>query len=113
MPYGDRTGPAGLGPMTGRGAGFCAGYNTPGYANPYGGRYGAGRGYGYGRRNGFGRGFGYGRGWRWNAPAYNVPYYSPAPISKEDEAKFLKNEIDLIEKELQAARDRLKEIESE
>jgi hypothetical protein len=25
MPFGDRTGPSGLGPMTGRGAGFCAG----------------------------------------------------------------------------------------
>lgn len=93
MPFGDRTGPAGLGPMTGRAAGFCAGFPVPGYMNPavgragfYGagmpvfGRYGAGS-YGYGapypvpyagwgnpwlRRGfgfGFGRGFGRGRGW--------------------------------------------------
>jgi len=34
MPWGDGTGPMGRGPMTGRGAGFCAGYNVPGYANP-------------------------------------------------------------------------------
>ncbi len=34
MPWGDETGPMGQGPMTGRGAGYCAGYNTPGYANP-------------------------------------------------------------------------------
>jgi hypothetical protein len=93
MPFGDGTGPAGMGPMTGRAAGFCAGYPMPGYMNPavgkagfYGpgvqafGPYGAGL-YGYGaaggyaapyggwgnpwlrRGFGFGRGFGRGRGW--------------------------------------------------
>jgi len=34
MPLGDGTGPLGLGPMTGRAAGFCAGYPVPGYMNP-------------------------------------------------------------------------------
>lgn len=34
MPFGDGTGPGGYGPMTGRAAGFCAGYAVPGYANP-------------------------------------------------------------------------------
>ena len=86
MPRGDRTGPAGLGPMTGRAAGFCAGYPVPGYMNPatgkagfYGvgtpvvGPYGAGYGMPYGNRVnlwlrrgfgfGFGRGLGRGRGW--------------------------------------------------
>ena len=62
MPRGDGTGPAGMGPMTGRAAGYCAGYNMPGYMNPWGGQfaapyamYGAGGGaygatpyYGYG-----------------------------------------------------------------
>ena len=42
MPRGDGTGPAGMGPMTGRAAGYCAGYEMPGYLNPYGGRLGAG-----------------------------------------------------------------------
>jgi hypothetical protein len=42
MPRGDRTGPAGMGPMTGRAAGYCAGYGTPGYMNPYGDRVSAG-----------------------------------------------------------------------
>ncbi|MCK4238634.1 MAG: DUF5320 domain-containing protein, partial [Candidatus Lokiarchaeota archaeon] len=28
MPGGDRTGPGGLGPMTGRALGYCAGYST-------------------------------------------------------------------------------------
>lgn len=46
MPRGDGTGPAGMGPMTGRGAGYCAGYGVPGYANPgpFGG-FGGGRGH--------------------------------------------------------------------
>lgn len=46
MPRGDRTGPLGMGPRTGRGAGNCAGANTPGNAAA-----------------GFGRGRGGGRGW--------------------------------------------------
>jgi hypothetical protein len=44
MPMGDRTGPMGLGPLTGRGAGFCAGFKVPGFANPT-----VGRGLGFGR----------------------------------------------------------------
>jgi len=36
MPRGDGTGPAGMGPMTGRAAGHCAGYPAPGFMN-YGG----------------------------------------------------------------------------
>ncbi len=38
MPGGDGTGPAGMGPMTGRAAGYCAGYVVPGYMNPRVGR---------------------------------------------------------------------------
>jgi hypothetical protein len=33
MPRGDGTGPMGMGQMTGRGAGYCAGFTAPGYAN--------------------------------------------------------------------------------
>ena len=94
MPRGDGTGPAGMGPMTGRAAGYCAGYNMPGYMNPYGSRLGTGAPFAYptqwrdnafpvpqygrvsypaygalrprGRRfgSGFGIGSGRGRGWR-------------------------------------------------
>jgi len=58
MPFGDRTGPLGLGPRTGRAAGFCAGYGMPGFANPL-------PGYGYPYRASFWRGLGhgFGRGW--------------------------------------------------
>ncbi|TES94528.1 MAG: hypothetical protein E3J87_00110 [Candidatus Cloacimonadota bacterium] len=34
MPGGDGTGPRGMGPMTGRAAGYCAGYSRPGFTNP-------------------------------------------------------------------------------
>ncbi len=67
MPGGDRTGPLGAGPMTGRGAGFCAGYSMPGYMNPY---FGGGFGFGRGR----GRGFGRGRGWGWHRGYYASGY---------------------------------------
>jgi hypothetical protein len=36
MPRGNGTGPMGMGPMTGRKAGFCAGYSMPGYQNAAG-----------------------------------------------------------------------------
>jgi len=83
MPLGDRTGPLGMGPITGRAAGYCAGYSVPGYMNPiygrvpYGGYYGVGRG-GYPRGGGRGRAWGGGRGGRGRG---RVPYrhfgYSP------------------------------------
>jgi len=44
MPAGDGTGPIGLGPMTGRAAGYCSGYPVPGYANPIPGFAFSGRG---------------------------------------------------------------------
>ncbi len=50
MPRGDRTGPAGRGPMTGRQMGYGVGYNTPGYMNQ-----------GFRRGRFFGRGFGFRR----------------------------------------------------
>jgi len=118
MPRGDRTGPAGLGPMTGRAAGFCAGYSVPGYMNPARG-WGRGRGFGF-----FGRGGGGGRGWRhwyyatglpgwarggfgpgpYAGPAYGA--YGPEMSAKEEidvlheEAGFLRKEIEEIEKRI-------------
>ena len=74
MPFGDGTGPAGMGPMTGRAAGYCAGYGVPGYMNSYAG----GRGSGWGRGLGFGRGRGYGRGMR-RRGFYGNPYFAGGP----------------------------------
>lgn len=74
MPFGDGTAPMGSGPMTGRAAGFCAGFVRPGLASPVPGyRYPYTYGYAApprpGRGPGFGRGFG--RGWRrWGRYGY-------------------------------------------
>jgi len=56
MPYGDGTGPQGMGPMTGRGAGYCTGAGRPGFMNSVLGRIWPGF------QRGFGRGMGRGRG---------------------------------------------------
>ena len=50
MPRGDGTGPSGLGPMTGHGVGFCAGFRFPGYLNLVGQGSRFGRGHGYRRK---------------------------------------------------------------
>ncbi|MCK4407322.1 MAG: DUF5320 domain-containing protein, partial [Bacteroidales bacterium] len=55
MPGGDKTGPEGFGPMTGRRMGYCVGNDRPGFANL---TPGYGRGFGRGFRGGFGRGRG-------------------------------------------------------
>jgi hypothetical protein len=70
MPFGDGTGPRGLGPMTGRGAGLCAGFGAPGYPHPYG--YGPSAPVWPRWGRGFGRGFG--RGWRRWGP-YGYPWW--------------------------------------
>jgi len=79
MPFGDGTGPRGMGPMTGRGAGYCAGFGQPGFANWIPGRRWSGFGwrgayrYPYAYRAPIYPGYGYpyrGRGY----PAYGYPY---------------------------------------
>lgn len=123
MPRGDRTGPAGMGPMTGRAAGFCAGYPVPGYANPIPRAGGA-----------FGRGFGRGGGWGWRNQYYATgltgwqramypnPVYSPvvpyvAPVAPamtgQQEVDILKSQAEYLENSLKEVKERLSEIESE
>lgn len=107
MPYGDRTGPEGRGPRTGRGLGYCAGYDSPGYTRGVG--RGMGRGFGRGRGRGFGRGFGR-RAHYDDAPpeSYYVPVYrEPAP---EDEKKYLEGYVKSLEEELEAVKKRMKEL---
>jgi hypothetical protein len=124
MPAGDRTGPMGMGPMTGRGLGYCAGYPAPGYMHPAPGR-GMGWGRGWGRGRGLGRGWG--RGWRagsWGAPDYGYaqtpnPYYYgaqpgyPAPQAPEQEAAMLKQQAQDMESTLQEIKQRIEELEAE
>jgi len=114
MPAGDRTGPMGLGPMTGRGAGYCAGFPVPGFMNPM-----PGRGWGMGRARGRGR------GWRWwgypaGLPAWTpvagTPYHGAVPygpgIPPEQEAQMMKAQAEELEAGLAEIRKRIAELEA-
>ena len=111
MPARDRTGPQGMGPMTGRRAGYCAGGQVPGFADPM-----LGRGQGRGRGGG-------GRGWRhqyyatgvpgWARygyePAGGVPPYGYGPHKTQgqeveqlkEQAEWLKGQLDAISQRLE------------
>jgi hypothetical protein len=114
-----------MGPMTGRAAGFCAGYPVPGFMNPVGGR-----GYwGWGR----GGGRGGGRGWRnwyyatglpgWARAAYGYPAwggpanpYQPFPaqsITAEQELQGLKQQAEYFEGALEEIKKRIEQLEAE
>ena len=123
MPRGDGTGPSGMGPMTGRAAGYCAGYGTPGYTNPVGGRgfWGGGfggRGGGRGRRNWF---YATGLpGWQraaYGMPAYGapVPFAAPVPtaVSGEQELGALKAQAEYFGGALDDIRKRIEELEAQ
>ena len=108
MPGGDRTGPAGMGPMTGRGLGFCAGYAQPGFTQPLpGSRFGFGRGMGMGFRGGRGR--------RRSMPFYGyqappAPYYGAAP-TRGEEIEALREQAEHFERSLAQIRARIEELE--
>jgi len=111
MPRGDGTGPRGMGPMTGRAGGYCAGFDAPGYANPVPGR---GAGAGFGRGAEYGRG---GRGWRhwyhatglpgWARAGFAAPWGAPGP---EEEKEALKARADELQSELENIKKRLEKI---
>ena len=128
MPAGDGTGPMGMGPMTGRAAGFCAGYDAPGYANVIPGR-------GVGRRGWRGGG----RGWRhryyatglpgwmrcgfgwpappiaaaWGAGPWAYGAAAPGPMPREQELQALKDHAEALKAELDQISARIEEIEKE
>lgn len=111
MPGGDRTGPMGMGAMTGRGAGYCAGGAGLGYAS-----VGRRRGFGMGAGRGSGfRGASGGRGWRNQYFATGLPgWMRSGPYGDQvgradwpaDQAalkrrsQILQSELDAINKQL-------------
>ena len=120
MPAGDGTGPMGMGSMTGRAAGFCAGFGMPGYANPISGRgFGMGFGRGHGGRGG--RSGGYGRrnmfhatglpGWMRAGVPFAAPY-ATVP-TKEQEMEMLKSQAEQMGETLAGINKRIQELDSE
>lgn len=102
MPRGDGTGPAGIGPMTGRAAGFCAGYQMPGYANSFGG----GRGYGGFWHRGRGRGF---RNRYWMSA-----YPLPAPtMSPQQELEGLKYQAEMLKDSMGQINQRIEQLQAD
>lgn len=102
MPRGDRTGPEGMGRMTGRSLGYCANYDSPGFTRgvPRGGG-------GFFSRMGRRFGPGPGRRWNWN----NYPAEQPAPqYSAEAETDVLKTGISALKAELKAMEERLSQL---
>lgn len=105
MPRGDGTGPMGAGPLTGRGAGLCADYTAPGYANPVG----------------RGVGFGGGRGFRRNCYATGLPFKArfgyPAYCGMSEEAvgekEFLSRQAKILEIRLEEVKKRLTSLEKD
>lgn len=113
MPGGDRTGPMGAGPMTGRGFGFCNGFGNPGYMVParrfrMGGRWG---GFGRGRQGRF-----YGWGMSFGAKGYGPSYGSYGPAqqpSREEEIEMLQSEAKDIKDTLQQINLRIEQLQKE
>jgi hypothetical protein len=115
MPWGDGTGPFGGGPRTGRGLGYCAGYDRPGYAWGGGGYVGRGGGRGF-RNRYYATGL---TGWQ-RAQAGVAPVYGPpvggwawAAPTKEQQAANLKAQAESMERALSELRRQLSDLEGE
>ena len=117
MPGRNQSGPMGMGPMTGRGAGYCRG--NAGREIPY---PAAGSGYGMG----FGRGRGLGCGWRMGRNfgrggwmrfgGYDTPYGYPGTYGQPDpdvEKQALAGQARSLQAELEMIQKRLAALESE
>ncbi len=110
MPFGDGTGPLGMGPQSGRGAGRCGGFQAAGNAN-------RGRGGGVG-----------GRGWRWRnlfrstgltgwqRAAADRPGAAqgtaPEKPAEEPEIQVLKRQAESLGNTLEDMRKRIEELEA-
>ena len=101
MPRGDRTGPLGEGPETGRRMGYCAGYNHPGFMNFHSNW---GRGYGRRFRGGF-QGRGPGMDFR-----YRQGNYYRGDFGDVSEKTLIENEIRILKDQLSDLENRLSKI---
>jgi len=106
MPKGDERGPAGAGPMTGRGAGFCSGSNVPGFLNRAASFFGdinsGGRGRCCGKNGFYGRGNGFGSGYQ----AFNQQNFEEL-----NDVRYLKSREEFFERELSTLKEKIMECE--
>jgi len=104
MPGGDRTGPEGYGSRTGRGLGYCTGYNSPGFTQ----QFQMGRGFGRFRGRGLGRGNWRGRRGFW----FNEykPRNNFLDVPMDDEKKYLENTLEGLNEEIKDIEKRLKDL---
>lgn len=112
MPGGDGTGPNGMGAMTGRAGGFCAGYSTAGYNNPVPGRgffrfcRGFRRG-GWGRRNRVFSWWPFTKKSTTNANIENIVN----EMDPETELKMLNSQSKVLQNNIDAIKSRINELE--
>jgi len=124
MPRGDGRGPVGYGPMTGRGLGYCAGFQVPGFANVW---TGGGRAMG-GHRRGFRNMYyatglpgwarsGYSPGWQedMSPPARSFAQQASDPTGQrydfEGEKDRLKQQAQVLKQQLDHINSRLEVLE--
>ena len=103
MPRGDRTGPRGIGPMTGRRLGFCVGNDRPGFDIES-------RNFGHG----YGQGFGHGNGWR-GQMGYGQRYahgrFSDEEVHGVSQKTLLENDVRILKEQLASIEKQLSEID--
>lgn len=109
MPYGDRTGPEGSGPRTGRRLGYCSGYESPGFTR--------GRGMGSGQGSGRGRGFRFWRGreepFQPRTDQYRTRFDPPDEDMvgpEEEEGIHLEKVLESLQREIDSVKERLKAL---
>lgn len=95
MPRGNYSGPRGLGPKTGRGMGYCAGNNAPGFLS-------SGSSLGFGWHRGFGRGMGWGRAFGWPMQGN---------MDAEEDIAQLKQQAGILKRQQEDIAKRIKELE--
>ena len=94
MPRFNGMGPAGMGPMTGRGMGYCG-------TGLRRGRFGGA---------GFGRGFGFGAGGYGAGYGFDRFSYPAGPVVEADEREYMRRRAEALESELAETRRVLDEM---
>ena len=111
--WGDGTGPEGLGPITGRGAGYCTGNSVPGYQNSTIPRLGLGRANSQGRGGRYRNIFNATGLTGVQRKATSIPAANtPQTITQEQRLEELKKQAEIIKNQLELITRQISEMES-